>query len=463
MIIQNGKGNIALQNISGSTVNITQITAKSAEYQQLKNRLQELDSYFKRIPKNETSERLQYSQKINEQKQTIQSFEDDVRSLAATFEHIESNTERLKIAKSHFKAGEFTKAHAVLEAESSAMASDQERLLFAREQKSQELVGIEQQLKNNATEYLIYAQTLELDYTNSERFELAKGAFQKSISSFGFSENIFAYALFLQYHNQFSAAEALYQRLIAELKESLSFPERAATLNNLAILHNASNELSQAEEEYVAALKIYRDLAEDNPRVYLPNVAAILNNLGLLGSDTNNLTRAEEEYVEALKIRRERAEDNPLSMRYVADTLNNLATLHNNKNKLSQAEEEYTEALKIYRELAEDNPPPYLPYVAMTLNNLAILHTTINELSRAEEEYVAALKIYYDLAEDNPCAYLPDMAGTLNNLAILHTTINELSRAEEEYVAALKIYYDLAEECGHENLKPVYLISINKK
>src|SRR5262249_44765736 len=101
------------------------------------------------------------------------------------------------------------------------------------------------------------------------------------------------------------------------------------TLNNLANLHSAKNELAEAEAEYAEALEIRRKLAAVNPSAYLPDVAG---------------------------------------------TLNNLALLHSNKNELAEAEAEYAEALEIYCKLAAVNPSDYLPDVAMTLMNVAIHH-----------------------------------------------------------------------------------------
>jgi hypothetical protein len=57
--------------------------------------------------------------------------------------------------------------------------------------------------------------------------------------------------------------------------------KRAMTLNNLANLHRAKNELAKAEAEYVEALEIYRELAAVNPAAYLPDVAMTLINVAI--------------------------------------------------------------------------------------------------------------------------------------------------------------------------------------
>jgi tetratricopeptide (TPR) repeat protein len=56
----------------------------------------------------------------------------------------------------------------------------------------------------------------------------------------------------------------------------------AATLNNLGSMDRLQNRLDEARKHYEEALKIHRQLAEQNPAKYLPNMAMMLNELGLL-------------------------------------------------------------------------------------------------------------------------------------------------------------------------------------
>jgi len=102
--------------------------------------------------------------------------------------------------------------------------------------------------------------------------------------------------------------------------------------------------------------------------------ASVLLTMANWRSDLNQNDLAEKEYLEALAIRRELAQNNPDKFNpYVATTLNNLAVLHKGLNQHAKAEGEYSEALDIRRRLAQNNPDKFNPYVANTLNNLAIL------------------------------------------------------------------------------------------
>ncbi|MEP0514020.1 tetratricopeptide repeat protein [Dokdonia sp.] len=129
-----------------------------------------------------------------------------------------------------------------------------------------------------------------------------------------------------QFINDFSNAQTYYQ---ISLQKAVSDEEKAATLNNLAVLQRAKNEFDKAEASYEEALSMRRELTSLNPQTYLPDVGTTLNNLG-------NLQRA--------------------------------------KNEFEKAEASYEEALEIYRELARLNPQTYLPDVGMTLINMGIYY-----------------------------------------------------------------------------------------
>ncbi|NVO09476.1 MAG: tetratricopeptide repeat protein [Bacteroidales bacterium] len=267
------------------------------------------------------------------------------------------------------------------------------------------------------------------------------------------AENYFQTAYFLHKLKYFDEAANLYQKTLkiyrdlAQENPRAYLPNVAETLNNLADLHSDKNEFPQAQEKYEEALKIRRDLAEENPIAYLPDVATTLNNLAYLQNVKNEFSQAQEKCEEALEIRKKLAKENPKTYQSdVAMTLNNLAILHSEKNEFPQAQEKYEEALKIYRNLVQENPRTFLPDLAMTLSNLAILQNAKNEFPQAQEKYEEALKIYRNLAQENPRTYQPDVAMTLNNLAVLHWSKNEFPQAQEKYEEALKIQRDLAQE-----------------
>ena len=379
--------NINVQGNENTNVNINQLLGKSYEYQDLLERLNEQQELFDLTPENNTEKRLKISGKINELNSLIEQFKQDVLSLAATFEKIEINTERLKRAKDFFDKGEIGEARAVLEIELEQMRDEQKHLLAKRDEFETEILP---KLLNNSEEFYVLAMAAQVNFDNPNRFVEVSDYFERSIQSHATQYNLFNYALFLQEHNKFPKAQQYYEQYLRRFTPTLSSSEVAMTLNNLAVLHKNLNEYEKALKEYDEALEIYRNLAETNPQSYLP---------------------------------------------YAAGTLNNLANLHKNLKEYEKALKEYNEALEIRRQLAETNPQSYLPDVAMTLNNLANLHSDQKEYEKALKEYNEALEIGRQLAETNPQSYLPDVASTLINLAIYY--LNDVPDREKSIEYAL--------------------------
>ena len=205
-INQPGSFNIALQDIKDSTVQITQLLGRSTQYQDMLDQLEILEKLFARTPETEADERLELSQRINEQKQFIDQFKRDVLQLAEQFNRIEIDTDRLRRAKEFFDKGEFGEARAVLETELEQLQDEQTRLLVKREEYEIETLP---KLKTNSDEFLILALSTPSHYANPNWFAATCEYFERSIKSYGNEENVFQYALFLQQHNKFNEAEKI--------------------------------------------------------------------------------------------------------------------------------------------------------------------------------------------------------------------------------------------------------------
>ncbi len=250
---------------------------------------------------------------------------------------------------------------------------------------------------------------------------------------------------------QYREALKLYRELAQE-NPSVYGPDVAGTCNNLAIFLKASSAgRKEAEALYREALKLRRELSKENPSMYSPNVAATCNNLAaLLGESSAGREEAENLYREALERYRELSKENPFVYgSYVAMTCNNLAIfLRASSEDREEAEALYREALERYRELAEENPSVYSPNVAMTRNNLAnFLSDSSTGREEAEALYREALERYRELAEENLSVYSPNVSTTCNNLAAL---LSKSSAGREEagalYREALERYRELAKE-----------------
>ena len=170
----------------------------------------------------------------------------------------------------------------------------------------------------------------------------------------------FAYAVALQNQNQRREAEAVYQDLLKAARADTTKPDRVAKiLNNLAILAaDDTSRRGEAEGQYQEALKVYRSLAQDNPKGYLPDVAMTLNNLAVLvDDDTRRRGEAEGYYQEALKIRRPLAQNNPaVYLPYVANTLYALGLAQLEWQDKTQARISLQEAADLLRPFAQQAP-----------------------------------------------------------------------------------------------------------
>ena len=250
---------------------------------------------------------------------------------------------------------------------------------------------------------------------------------------------------------QYREALKLYRELAQE-NPSVYGPDVAGTCNNLAIFLKASSAgRKEAEALYREALERYRELSKENPSVYSPYVAGTCNNLAIfLKASSEDREEAEALYREALKLRRELSKENPsMYSPNVAATCNNLAALLGESSAgREEAENLYREALERYRELAEENPSVYSPNVATTCNNLAIfLRASSAGRKEAEALYREALERYRELAEENPSVYSPNVAMTRNNLAnFLSDSSTGREEAEALYREALERYRELAKE-----------------
>ena len=396
-------------------------------------------------------ELLEIDKKRGQKQADLETLKKEVLKLAEDFQRIPINTERLRKAKAYFDKGEFAEARAVFNAEIEIMDKELAVLLVEKQNLSQKTTENQEKLVDKANEFLLLARLTAMYFDSADRFEKTVVYYEKSLKAVRDVENLFAFAKFLQEHNQFERAQPLYEetlamyRNLAKVNPQIYLPDVAANLNNLALLQQDTNEFDKALANYKEALKIYRELEVANPQIYLPNVARTLNNLAVLQQCTNEFDKALANYEAALKIRRGLALANPqIYLPAVAVTLNSLALLQQDTNEFDKALTNYEAALQIYTELTIANPQVYLPDMATMLSNLAILQQRTNKFGEALANCEEALKIRRRLAAANPQTYLHSVAVTLNNLAILQQRTNKFEEALANCEEALEIRRDLA-------------------
>ena len=452
--------NVGIASGAGASVNFYQ----SADYKALQAQLEKAQQHTKSYP-DDASFRVE----LKETQEKIDDFKRDVLKLAEDFNKIPINTERLRLAKQHFEAGDYQAARAILDAET--MSHDQDALLDKKQRLDTQQAEVTKQLTDNATEFLLKARLTAIDYSLPDRIAQTSQFFEQALKSARTYENMFAYAKFLQDNNQFKAAERWYRdvlnivRQLAKDNPAVYLPYVANVLNNLGgLVRLDTSRRTEAEDLHKEALVIRRQVAKDNPAVYLHDVAATLHNLAwLISDDTNRGSEAEQLYNEALAIRRQLAKDNPVYLSDVAMTLHNLGILiHNDTSRRAEEEDLYKEVLEIAYQQVETNPTVYLARIALTLNSLGNL-VGLDSSRRAEAEnlYKKALETWQQLAKDNPAVYLPALAATLDNLGVLVSTDNSRkAEAETLHKKALIINRQLAKDNPAVYL-PLVAITLN--
>jgi tetratricopeptide (TPR) repeat protein len=429
--IETGGGSVYIGDI-----NIT----NSFDYQKLKQLIIEQVEIVSELPEGNVREKAKF--KLNDLIEQERRFKEYVNKLSETFSKIEINTERLKQAKKLFDEGKFREADEILRVDE--IQNDQDALLKSKLKKEQEVKKLEQQLIDNANEWLIKAQTIELRFDLSNRFDLAIEYYEKALESNKHSEILFDYANFLQKHNQFDRALDIYKDalevyyVLYKSGSNNSLIPTAAILNNVGIILESRDDLTEAKKYYFDALNIFRELAKIKPEIFLESVAGTLNNLGYLLSKNNDLIEAQKYFEEALEIRRGMKVTSE-SLKGIGQVLNNWALLETKLENFENAEKFYREAIEIYRKQLSFGNKSYLSLLSGTLNNFGTLKTIMYKHSEAIQFYEEALNIKKELSKKNPKTFLPDVATSLNNIGNLYTQMGKFDEAIKSFYEALEI------------------------
>lgn len=449
-----GSFNIGIQGVSGgSTVEVTQILAKSYEYNDLLDKLKTKQELFDLIPEENIEKRLQLSKEINELNEIFEQFKRDVLALAETFDKIEINTDRLRRAKEFFDKGDIGEARAVLEMELEQMKDEQTQLLKEKEHYEKDVLP---NLINNSEEFYLLAMVTQTNYDNPHRFEDTCGYFETSIRSSASKENILQYAKFLQTHYILEKAENYYNQFL-EIFSNITSEERGIVLNNLGVLYENQNDYDNALKNYQEALSQFNSLTNYS-QTSLPHKASVLRNLAILHRDypkdiqlwinNNSAENSTKLFVQAINIYETliKFEDSNKFLPFLAATINSYAKLLRKKGDYKNALKECEKSLKIRKKLAENNPNVSLKDVASSLKRLADLHSEYRQFHLALKEYNQVILIREQLVRENPQTYSHHLASTLCSLAKLYESQGLYDKAAKNYRKALKIYSYKAKE-----------------
>jgi CHAT domain-containing protein len=270
---------------------------------------------------------------------------------------------------------------------------------------------------------------------------------EKAAAQYGKSDT--AYAKMLYFLGYYSWVEDDFDRAEAYFKEAIAIqsvkmpksPDYATTLNNLAILYNATGDYAEAEPLYKEAIKIQKAVFGDKSI----NYASMLNNFANFNHDVGNYDLAEQLFLESIAIRKEVLGEKDI---FYAQSLNNLAVLYQDMSSYALAEPLYQEALKLRKEILGNK---HLDYAA-SLNNLGNLYTDMSRYSKAELLFKEAIAIRKEVEGEKHQNY----AQLLNNLGNLYNYMRRYDLAEPLYKEAAQIY---KESLGEEH--PDYPMSLS--
>ncbi len=425
-INQSGIGNAAFQNISGSTINYSQqIVGRSPEYAEMLDQQKQLEDYLQLIPESDAEKRSDIASKLFKLREKIDSFKADVLKLAESFSRIEINTDRLRRAKEHFDKGEITEARVVLEDALEEMVSEKTYLLGEKKKYEEDTAP---KLQSKADEYLILAQTTALNYESPSRISDARQYFEDSIECAKVYENLFAYALFLWEHSEFSQAIDFWQWTLEIAQESSDRNGEENSLGNLGNAYLFIGEYQKAIYFYEQALAISQINGDRSGE------AKSLGNLGSVYCSLGEYQKAIDFQERSLEIKREISD-----RRGEGNSFINLGLAYYYLGKCQKAIEFYERGLKISREFGIRRAE------GASLGNLGLAYDSLGEYKKAIEFHEQYLKISREIGDRL------GEGNSLGNLGLAYYSLGDYKRATEFHEQSLEIKRETGNQRGEAN------------
>ncbi|MBX7221846.1 MAG: tetratricopeptide repeat protein [Blastocatellia bacterium] len=227
---------------------------------------------------------------------------------------------------------------------------------------------------------------------------------------------------------KYSEAITLYAKALEKAEPVADrFPVLVAnSLNNLAVVSEATGDFAKAEAYHVRALALReKTLGPDNE-----DVAQSLNNLAMiLYEKKGEFDRAESMFLRALAIWEKKYGPEHLE---VARCLNNLAQFYRYTGNHQKAEPLYLRSLAIYEKVLG----PDHEEVGVAVNNLASFYSSRGDYAKAESYFLRTRGIFEKaLGPEHP-----NVAAILNNLGLLYMNKGEYAKVEPLFLRARAIW-----------------------
>lgn len=227
-------------------------------------------------------------------------------------------------------------------------------------------------------------------------------------------------------NDSYKKAKPLYERALSirEKVLGLEHPDTVKSISNLAGYYWNTGNFAKAEPLFQRALAVREKVLGPEH----PDTATSLNALAEVYRETAAYAKAEPLYQRALAIR-----EKVLGMEHpdTATPLNNLAEVYRRTAVYAKAEPLYKRALGIVEKVLG----PEHPDTVTSLNNLAVFYDDIGAYSKAEPLYQRVLAIREKTLGPQHAL----TALSLNNLAGLYKSAGAYAKAEPLYQRALTI------------------------
>jgi tetratricopeptide (TPR) repeat protein len=225
----------------------------------------------------------------------------------------------------------------------------------------------------------------------------------------------------------------------AWLNRQLPPEERAWVLNRLGFALSELGKWKEALQATREAVRIYSQLAKQNPQDFLLELAKSLNNLGVDYSNVGWWSKAVQAYKRSVQIYCQLPEQGSDVSLYLARSLNNLAEDALLLGRRQEALRVARESVEIRRRLVKQNREAFLPVLAESLNTLANVLLGLGQLEEALRVARESVEIRRRLVKQYPEAFRPDLAKSLGTYGRALLGLGQASEAREAFEEGLRI------------------------
>ena len=488
----------------GNTLHTTQIFGKSPEYAELKSALDEYEEQIRDkaslcdemeadgLPARYIANCIAELARLNRKRDSIQKierkFRNDVLRLAALFDQVEVNSERILIAQQLFEEGQITQADAILKVGEMQTETDQ---LLAKQGRLKTLQDeTDSLLTVKSDEWLTKAILTQIKYDSTNRLDSVLYYYQQSIRCKERFTNLLNYTEFFYQQHQLDSAEIYLDLLNKRFGEELNLKQRIVIHDFQGRIYTRQNRNGRAEGAYARAISLIQESESSGGDSLLDFKADLLGNIAVIYHDQGLLDKAKLYQQEALYLTKSQTVYDTLSwLEDIAMTHSNLAEVYKSEEDYESALREHNIALRIRRDLVKEAPLKFNDQLANTLNRLGSIYRLLGRFNEAERilnegenlwsklekldsaryalgfaenqntlanllmlqenyeasevAYLKSIQIRRKLVNLDPLAFLPNLVKSLNNLALLYNRWKRPEKAKEVLQESFKCFEKL--------------------